>query len=229
MNQLAMLEMLKDQVQRMEGGKRRVGRPRKRRARGGEIDGYEMSAVSEMEGSGLVGGRRRVGRPRKGVIPPQFRAHIAALRRKKRGRGLVGSGVSAQEVYETYADAGLEVPDKVLTYLKAGIEPMTKKQQLIKRIMRLEKKIGFTNSTESKLSKYTIKALEALAKFYKDNGTLLAYPPIKGLRDDSGLDRFQEPEYVGLTIPGDDGKRQAVRLQPEFSEPNPAWFQEREE
>lgn len=223
-----MLDMLKERVQQMEGGRRRrrVGRPRKRR--GGEIDGYEMSAMSETDGSGfvggaLVGGRRR-GRPRKGVIPPQFRAHIAALRRKKRGRGLVG-GVSAQEVYETYADANLEVPDKVLAYLKAGIEPMTKKQQLIKKIMRLEKKIGFTNSTEAKLSKYTIKALEALAKFYRENGTLLAYPPIEGLRDTSGMDRFQEPEYVGITLPGDDGKRKAVRLQPEFAEPNRAWFQ----
>lgn len=228
MNQSDMLDMLKERVQQMEGGRRRrVGRPRKRR--GGEIDGYEMSAMSELDGSGLVGGalvggRRRVGRPRKGVIPPQFRAHIAALRRKKRGRGLVG-GISAQEVYETYADADLEVPDKVLAYLKAGIEPMTKKQQLIKRIMRLEKKIGFTNSTEAKLNKYTIKALEALAQFYKTNGTLLAYPPIQGLRDESGMERFNEPEYVGITIPGDDGKRSAVRLPAEFSEPQDAWLQ----
>lgn len=193
-----MLDMLKERVQQMEGGRRRrVGRPRKRR--GGEIDGYEMSELdgSGLVGGALVGGKRRVGRPRKGVIPPQFRAHIASLRRKKRGRGLVGGADTAQELYEEYAIANKKMPGEVIEYLKMGIKPLTPKQLLIKSIMRLEKKIGFTNTSEEKLKKYTIKALEALLKFYKDEGRLLAYPPAKGLRDeydDEG--RFADADYV---------------------------------
>ena len=199
MNQSAMLDMLKERVQQMEGGRRRrVGRPRKRR--GGEIDGYEMSAMSETDGSGLVGGAlvggRRRGRPKKGVIPPQFRAHIASLRRK-RGRGLVGGSEAAQELYEEYATAGKKMPQDVINFLKLGIKPLTRKELLIKSIMRLEKKIGFTNTSQEKLKKYTIAALVALEKFYKANGRLLAYPPVKGLRDEyDDQGRFELADYV---------------------------------
>jgi len=216
MNQYAMLEMLKDRVQQMEGGKRRVGRPRKRRVRGGEIDGYEMSASSAMEGMGLVGGKRRVGRPRKGVIPPQFRAHIAALRRKKSGRGLVGGNQAAQDLYEEYATQNKKMPPEVVEFLKLGIKPLTKKELLIKTIMKLEKQIGFRSTPEAHLKKYTIKALEALAAFYRKDGKLLAYPPVKGLRDeydDEG--RFADPNY----IVGDDGA-----LEPTFGAVEEQWL-----
>lgn len=214
MNSTAMLELLKERVHQMEGGRRRVGRPRKvhssmvhhkrpvgrprKYGRGlvggeGDIDGYEMHTMAE--GGALVGGRRRVGRPRKGVIPPQFRAHIAALRRKKRGHGLVG-GNKAQDLYDSYVLRGEEMPKEVLEYVKAGIVPMTKKEQLIKNIMLLEKRIGFHHSTESQLKKYNIKALTALQAFYKKEGRLLAYPPVQGARDeydDEG--RFEDEEY----------------------------------
>jgi hypothetical protein len=212
MNQSAMLDMLKERVQQMEGGRRRVGRPRKRR--GGEIDGYEMTEMSTMGsglvGGALVGGKRRVGRPRKGVIPPQFLARIAALRRKKtrrkRGRGLVG-GSTAQEIYEDYASRGKEVPPEVLRLLKANIKPMTKKELVIKKIQRLEKQIGLKVSSIEALKKYTTVALQQIYTLYDKNKPLLAYPPMKDKRDDDdeerfadGLDYYPFGEFDGVGI-----------------------------
>lgn len=189
-----MLDMLKDRVAQMEGGRRRrVGRPRKRR--GGEVDGYEMSEMSAMGsglvGGALVGGRRRVGRPKKGVIPPQFLARIEALRRKrrKRGRGLVG-GATAQEIYEDYASRGVPIPDGVFKLLKAGVKPMTEKEILIKKIQRVEKQIGLKVTSMEALKKYTKDALGKIYKLYETNRPLLAYPPTKDNYDEYDEDRF---------------------------------------
>lgn len=198
-----MLDMLKERVQQMEGGRRRrVGRPRKRR--GGEIDGYEMSTMSELDGSGLVGGalvggKRRVGRPRKGVIPPQFMAHIAALRKKsrrKQGRGLVGGGRTAQEIYEEYAMNEREMPDKVLQYLKAGIKPLTPKETLIKRFHLVEKKLGLPRTPTERLRKYKMDTLRKMIDLYKANPDVFAYPPVQAARDEyDDEDRFATAGY----------------------------------
>jgi hypothetical protein len=205
MNQMAMLDMLKERVAQMEGGRRRrVGRPRKRR--GGEIDGYEMSAMSAMGsglvGGALVGGKRRVGRPRKGVIPPQFLARIEALRRKKsrrkRGRGLVG-GATAQEIYEDYASRGDPIPDGVFKLLKAGVKPMTKKEIIIKKIQRIEKQIGLKVTSMEALKKYTTVALGQIFDLYEKNRPLLAYPPTKENYDQYDEDRFVDDlEYYPM-------------------------------
>ena len=195
MNQADMFNMLQNRVQQMEGGKRRVGRPRKYRG-GEQVEGYEMDTM----GSGLVGGKRRVGRPRKGVIPPQFLAHIAALRRKRarssRGRGLVGGSAEAQDIYEYYAEAGQEIPDEIFKLMKAGIKPVSAKSLVIKKIQRLEKKIGLSHTSTEHLKKYTMLALKKIAEFYDLNGEVLAYPPVKGVRDDEDEERFETARYV---------------------------------
>jgi len=176
-----MIDMLKERVRMMEGGKRRVGRPRKHyRTRGRGIDGYELSEMHTMDGSGIVGGRRHVGRPRKGVIPPQFMARIAALKakkhRRKRGHGLVG-GATAQDIYEDFASKGEEVPKEILALLKAGVKPLTRKELLIKKIQRIEAQIGLTKTSTESLKKYKINSLEKIYNIYNANKEVLAYPP----------------------------------------------------
>ena len=201
LTQADIIDMYASQVANMEGGRRRrVGRPRKRRGRG--LVGGVLDAGDNVEGyvsgAGLVGGRRRVGRPR-GSTRPKMSAKVMeffASRRKprKRGRGLVG-GKSNQELYDELVDQGQPITPEILELMKAGIQPATKKETLVRRIRSLEKKIGIGQSSAEKLNKYTVKALTAILKIYQDNEALFAYPPMKETADLYDSTRFDDYIY----------------------------------
>lgn len=207
LTQADIIDMYSSQVANMEGGRRRrVGRPRKSRGRG--LVGGVLDASANVEGyvsgAGLVGGRRRVGRPR-GSTRPKMSAKVMeffASRRKprKRGRGLVG-GKSNQELYDELVDQGQPITKEILELMKAGIQPATKKESMVRRIRALEKRIGIGQSSVEKLHKYSVKALEAIYDIYLKNEGLLAYPPMKQAADPYDESRFDDYMYenVGLS------------------------------
>ena len=206
LTQADIIDMYRSQVSNMEGGRRRrVGRPRKSRGRGlvGGVADASANVEGYVSGAGLVGGRRRVGRPR-GSTRPKMSAKVMeffASRRKprKRGRGLVG-GKSNQDIYDELVDQGQPITPEILELMKAGIQPATKKESMVRRIRALEKRIGIGQSSAEKLHKYTTKALEEIYGIYKKNEGLFAYPPMKEAADLYDESRFDDYVYsnVGL-------------------------------
>jgi hypothetical protein len=199
LTQADIIDMYRSQVSNMEGGRRRrVGRPRKapvrRRGRGlvGGVADASANVEGYISGMGLVGGRRRVGRPKMTAKVVEFFA--SRKRPRKRGRGLVG-GKSNQELYDELVDQGQPITPEILELMKAGIQPATKKETLVRRIRSLEKKIGIGQSSAEKLNKYTVKALEAILKIYQDNEGLFAYPPMKETADLYDSTRFDDYIY----------------------------------
>ena len=207
LTQADIIDMYASQVANMEGGRRRrVGRPRKApvRRRGRGLVGGVLDAGDNVEGyvsgAGLVGGRRRVGRPRgsaQSKMPANVLAYFASKSRKKRGRGLVG-GKSNQDIYDELVDQGQAITPDMLNLMKAGIQPATQKESLIRRIRALEKRIGVGQSSTEKLNKYSAKALTGILKIYNDNKFLLAYPPVSKAADIYDDQRFEPYAYEGL-------------------------------
>ena len=217
LTQADIIDMYASQVANMEGGRRRrVGRPRKapvrhRGHRGHGLVGGVADASANVEGyisgMGLVGGRRRVGRPRgstrhHGSTRPKMTAKVmeffASKGRKKRGRGLVG-GKSNQDIYDELIDANIEVDDKTIRLMQAGIQPETPKERLIRQIRNIEKKIGVGQSSAERLRKYTAAALEKILEIYQTNRDDLAYPPLKSQADLYDEERFDFPRYASST------------------------------
>jgi hypothetical protein len=203
LTQADIIDMYRSQVANMEGGRRRrVGRPRKRRGRGlvGGVADASANVEGYISGMGLVGGRRRVGRPR-GSTRPKMTAKVmeffASKKRGKRGRGLVG-GKSNQDIYDELVDQGQAITPEMLNLMKAGIQPATQKETLIRRIRALEKRIGVGQSSTEKLNKYSVKALEGILKIYNDHKFLLAYPPVSKAADQFDDNRFEPYAYEGL-------------------------------
>jgi hypothetical protein len=207
LTQADIIDMYRSQVANMEGGRRRrVGRPRKRRGRGlvGGVADASANVEGYISGMGLVGGRRRVGRPR-GSTRPKMTSKVMEFfasrkRPRKRGRGLVG-GKSNQELYDELVDQGQAITPEILELMKAGIQPATKKETLVRRIRSLEKKIGIGQSSAEKLNKYTSKALGEILRIYQENEALFAYPPMKETADLYDSSRFDDYIYdnVGFT------------------------------
>jgi hypothetical protein len=203
LTQADIIDMYRSQVSNMEGGRRRrVGRPRKSRGRGlvGGVADASANVEGYISGMGLVGGRRRVGRPRgsaQSKMPAKVLAYFASKSRKKRGRGLVG-GKSNQDIYDELVDQGQAITPDMLNLMKAGIQPATAKESLIRRIRALEKKIGVGQSSTEKLNKYSVKALTGILKIYDDNKFLLAYPPVSKTADIFDDERFEPYAYEGL-------------------------------
>ncbi len=205
LTQADIIDMYASQVANMEGGRRRrVGRPRKapvrRRGRGlvGGVADASANVEGYISGMGLVGGRRRVGRPRGSTRPKmtaKVREFFASKGRKRRGRGLVG-GKSNQDIYDELIDAGVDVDDKTIRLLQAGIQPETPKERLIRQIRNIEKKIGVGQSSAERLGKYTVAALTTILGIYSDNRAELAYPPLKSQADLYDEERFDYPRYV---------------------------------
>ena len=202
LSQQEIIDMYSSQVANMEGGRRRRGRPRKRGAGlvGGVLDASQ-NVEGYVSGSGLVGGRRRVGRPRKSAAKPKMTAKVmeffASKRRRKRGRGLVG-GKSNQEIYDELVDSGQPITTEMLNLMKAGIQPATQKESLIRRIRAIEKKIGVSQSSAASLNKYSAPALVKIFKIYNDNKYTLAYPPVSKTADLYDDERFDPYAYEGL-------------------------------
>lgn len=203
LTQSDIIDMYASQVANMEGGRRRrVGRPRKRRGRGlvGGVADASANVEGYISGMGLVGGRRRVGRPR-GSTRPKMTAKVmeffASKGRKKRGRGLVG-GKSNQEIYDELVDSGQPITPEMLNLMKAGIQPATPKESLIRRIRALEKKIGVGQSSAEKLNKYSVAALNKILSIYNANKYTLAYPPVSATADIYDDERFDPYGYEGL-------------------------------
>ena len=201
LTQADIIDMYANQVASTQGGRRRrVGRPRKRRGRG--LVGGVLDASDNVEGyvsgMGLVGGRRRVGRPRKNKMTAKVIEYFANRGRKKRGRGLVG-GKTNQEIYDELVDNEQTVTPAMLELMKAGIQPATPKERLIRRIRAIEKKIGVGQSSAERLNKYSVDALTEILGVYKDKKAILAYPPISAkaadLYDES---RFDPYGYDGI-------------------------------
>lgn len=207
LTQADIIDMYRSQVSNMEGGRRRrVGRPRKRRGRGlvGGVADASDNVEGYISGMGLVGGRRRVGRPR-GSARPKMTAKVmeyfaSRSRPRKRGRGLVG-GKTNQELYDELVDQNQEITPEILELMKAGIQPATRKETLVRQIRSLEKRIGIGQSSAEKLHKYTVKALEEILGIYKKNEGLFAYPPMKETADLYDSTRFDDYIYdnVGLS------------------------------
>lgn len=203
LSQQEIIDMYSSQVANMEGGRRRRGRPRKRRGAGlvGGVLDASQNVEGYVSGSGLVGGRRRVGRPRKSAARPKMTAKVmeffASKRRKKRGRGLVG-GKSNQEIYDELVDSGQPITTEMLNLMKAGIQPATTKESMIRRIRALEKKIGVSQSSAASLNKYSAPALAKIFKIYDENKYTLAYPPVSKTADLYDDERFEPYAYEGL-------------------------------
>jgi hypothetical protein len=173
------------------------------RRRGRGLVGGVLDTADNVEGyvsgAGLVGGRRRVGRPRGSArkMPANVLAYFASKSRKKRGRGLVG-GKSNQELYDELVDQGQPITPEILELMKAGIQPATKKESLVRRIRSLEKRIGVGQSSVEKLHKYSVKALDAILEIYQKNEGLLAYPPMKETADLYDESRFDDYIYENV-------------------------------
>jgi hypothetical protein len=200
LSQQEIIDMYSSQVANMEGGRRRRGRPRKRRGAGlvGGVLDASQNVEGYVSGSGLVGGRRRVGRPRKSAARPKMTAKVmeffASKKRKKRGRGLVG-GKSNQDIYDELVDSGVEVTPDMVRLMQAGIQPETEKERLVRQIRNWEKKLNVGQSSAEKLHKYTAKALAQILEIYKTNSRILAYPPLSNRADIFEEDRFETPKY----------------------------------
>jgi hypothetical protein len=172
------------------------------------LDGYVL-------GSGLVGGRRRRKKaPKK--MSATVKAYLAARRasgapRRRRGRGLVG-GASNQELYDSLVDAGVEVTPQIIELMKAGIQPATPKDVLIRQIRSWEKKLGLGQTPAERLRKYTGAALQEILQIYLDKRDILAYPPFEDKADLWEEDRFEVPQYFTAKEAKD-----AVRAQAEAS------------
>jgi len=196
MDQSEIMHLLRRQVSAMEGGKRRVGRPRKKgrgmeladlmveggRRRGRGLD--EMFAT----GGALVGGKKK--------MPPALRAYWESKRKKKRGRGLVG-GITAQDMYDRAVVSGTTLKKTDLDYLKAGIVPKPPKEILASQIQHWEEKIGLKKTSKEALMKYTIENLRKILTLYIQYRKVLAYPPSKEAIDEYDEERFEmDPNYV---------------------------------
>jgi len=202
LTQADIIDMYRSQVSNMEGGRRRrVGRPRKSRGRGlvGGVADASANVEGYISGMGLVGGRRRVGRPRKNKMTAKVLEFFASKGRKKRGRGLVG-GKTNQEIYDELVDNGQSITPAMLEMLKAGIQPATPKETIIRRIRALEKKIGVGQSSAERLNKYSLAALRDIYELYNSKKDLLAYPPISADASDLyGATRFDDYVYDGIS------------------------------
>jgi hypothetical protein len=201
LTQADIIDMYRSQVANMEGGRRRrVGRPRKSRGRGlvGGVADASANVEGYISGAGLVGGRRRVGRPRKNKMTAKVIEYFANRGRKKRGRGLVG-GKSNQEIYDELVDNEQTITPAMLELMKAGIQPATPKETLIRRIRSIEKKIGVGQSSAERLNKYSVAALTEILGVYKDKKKILAYPPIsQDAADPYDSSRFDPYGYEGI-------------------------------
>ena len=221
LTQRDMIDMYAQQVAQMQGGRRRRAPPRRR---GGALVGGEgFDAIPDLYqapsaaldgyvlGSGLVGGRRKKA-PKMSAATKAYlaaRKKMAAPRppaRRRRGGALVGGSKSMQDAYYELVDSGRAPTEYELKLMQAGIQPESKKDQLIRQIRNLEKKMDIGASTEAKLRKYTTAALGEILQVLKDNTKLLAYPPTSTHADLYDDDRFAE---VGYLTPAQSARLQA--------------------
>jgi hypothetical protein len=213
LTQRDMIDMYAQQVAQMQGGRRRA--PPRRRG-GALVGGEGFDAIPDLFqadrpsaaldgyvlGSGLVGGRRRK-KPTK--MSAATKAYLAARKkmaaprppaRRRRGGALVGGSKSMQDAYYELVDSGRAPSEYELKLMQAGIQPESRKDQLIRQIRNLEKKMDIGASTEAKLRKYTTSALAEILQVLKDNTELLAYPPTSRHADLYDDDRFAEVGYL---------------------------------
>lgn len=215
LTQRDMIDMYAQQVAQMQGGRHRRAPPRRRGGAmvGGEgfdaipdlfqadspsaaLDGYVLS------GSGLVGGRRKKAPKMSAATKAYFAARkkMAAPRpapRRRRGGALVGGAKSMQDAYYELVDSGRAPTEYELKLMQAGIQPETTKDQLVRQIRSLEKKMDIGASTEAKLNKYTVAALKQILEILKQNRALLAYPPTSKNADLFDDERFAPVGYAG--------------------------------
>jgi len=145
-------------------------------------------------GDGLIGGRKRRSAPKK--MSEATKRYLAEYRklnprpRRKRGRGLIGG--ASQSVYDEIVDdllytspkmSSAEAEELARGYLlqnkdlyKMGVEPRRQKEQLIRGIRGLEKRLGLPMSITGDLNKHTKKRLGEIYDLLRKSSATLRRP-----------------------------------------------------
>ena len=207
------------------GGRRKVRRsrsmPARRRSMRGRGDEEMVIEFDEMPtmnryasvGNGLIGGRKK-SKTKSKKMTAATKAYLAEYRRmhprRKRGRGLIGG--STQDYFNELVDEIIyNDPSKSLDQamadaratikeqkddLKMGIKPLKTKDQLIRTIRSLEKRIGIPQSITSGLKNMTKARLVGLLKTLQDQQNYLRTPSRREMDLAEDEDRYESYGFV---------------------------------
>ncbi len=203
------------------GGRRKVRRsrsmPARRRSMRGRGDEEMVIEFDEMPtmnryssvGNGLIGGRKSKTKSKSKKMSAATKAYLAEYRRlnprRKRGRGLIGG--STQDYFNELVDEIIyNDPSKTLNqameaarttitdqkdYLKMGIKPLKTKDQLIRTIRSLEKRLGIPQSITSGLKDMTKARLVGLLETLQKQQNYLRAPSRREMDLAEDEDRYE--------------------------------------
>jgi len=190
-------------------------RRRSMRGRGEDMDvmGIEFDEMPSMNryasvGNGLIGGRKKT-KTKSKKMTAATKAYLAEYRRmnprRKSGRGLIGGNV--QDYFNDLVDEIIfNDPSKSLEAamasaretikeqkddLKMGIRPLKTKDQLIRTIRSLEKRLGIPQSLTTGLKNMTKVRLAGLLKTLQDQQNFLRAPSRREMDLAEDEDRYE--------------------------------------